>query len=85
MDDIWSSYLVQTIFKENLVYAPASVYQDRNKQDLITNLEREVIGYRHTLDFIRSGCKLESEYIPKDTSIFYNLYKDCALKDIDFL
>lgn len=85
MDDIWSSYLVQTIFKENLVYAPASVYQDRNKQDLITNLEREVIGYRHTLDFVRGGCNLESEYIPKDTSIFYNLFKDCALKDIDFL
>jgi hypothetical protein len=85
MDDIWSSYLVQTIFNEHLVYSPASVYQDRNKQDLITNLEKEVIGYRNTFNFIRSGCDLNQEYVPKDTSLFYSLYRSCVARDMDFL
>lgn len=84
MDDIWSSYIVQTIFKDNLIYAPATVYQDRNKQDLITNLEKEIIGYRNTLDFVRGGCNLSESYISKETHIFYEMYKSCALKKIDF-
>ncbi len=31
------------------------MYQDRNVQDLITNLENEILGYRQTLEFIESG------------------------------
>lgn len=74
MDDIWSSYYVQTIFTDNLVYCPASVYQDRNVQDLIINLEREVIGYRHTRDFINGKCRLDQPFITQPTRDFYNLY-----------
>jgi len=78
MDDIWPSYYVQTIFKNNLVYAPASVYQDRNKQDLITNLEKEIIGYRHTMDFISNGCKYrECKFIPPQTQTFLTAYTNC--------
>jgi hypothetical protein len=83
MDDIWSSYIVQQIFKENLIYAPASVYQDRNKQDLITNLEKEVIGYRHTYDFIKSKCDTSLDFFPKEALYFYNVYKSCAFKTVD--
>ena len=55
-----------------------SLGQDRtasliNKmQDLITNLEKEIIGYRNTLDFI------EGDYeIPKDAQKAYEEYRKC--------
>ncbi len=54
MDDIWPSYIVQKFFSNNLIYCPASVYQDRNKQDLITNLENEIYGYRNTSKFLKN-------------------------------
>lgn len=60
MDDIWGSYLVQKQFPNSVVYHGASVYQDRNVQDLVTNLEKEIIGYRHTLDFIEGRYQLPS-------------------------
>jgi hypothetical protein len=40
MDDIWGSYILQHYYPNSVIYAPASVYQDRNVQDLITNLEK---------------------------------------------
>jgi hypothetical protein len=86
MDDIWSSYLVQMLFKDNLVYAPATVYQDRNIQDLITNLEKEVIGYRNTLKFIRANCDVNSllnggesnnsiDFFPQEAREFLRAYR----------
>jgi len=77
MDDIWSSYYIQTIFKNNLIYAPASVYQDRNVQDLITNLEKEIIGYRNTLKFILSNCDYSCDFIPDTTRTFFATYRAC--------
>jgi hypothetical protein len=77
MDDIWAGYYLQTLFSENLVYAPASVYQERNLQDLITNLEKEVIGYRNTLRFIKNKCDLKSDFIPEETRTFLRKYKEC--------
>lgn len=77
MDDIWAGYYLQTIFNENLIYAPASVYQDRNPQDLIKNLENEIIGYRHTLDFIKEGCLPDLPFIPEGTRLFIKAYQEC--------
>lgn len=74
MDDIWASYYVQTIFNQNLIYSPATVYQDRNKQDLITNLEKEVIGYRHTLDFVKQNCNYDCSFVPEQTRDFLKIY-----------
>ena len=54
MDDIWGGYVLQHYFPKSVVYNKASVYQDRNVQDLVTNLEKEIIGYRYTTDLIRS-------------------------------
>lgn len=48
MDDIWPSYIVQRMFRDVLIYGPATVYQKRNEQDLTKNLENEVFGYRNT-------------------------------------
>jgi hypothetical protein len=59
MDDIWGAYIVQHYFPNSVVYNKASVYQARNPQDLITNLENEIIGYRGTLNLIND---LENYY-----------------------
>ena len=69
MDDIWGGYLLQQKFNDSLIYNKASVFQDRNEQDLITNLEWEIIGYRNTLDFINGNYKL-----PEKASRAYSAY-----------
>ena len=72
MDDIWGSYLVQHKFgSECIAFCSPTVYQDRNEQDLITNLENELIGYRYTQNIIDG----EYEFIPKEAIDCYELYK----------
>jgi hypothetical protein len=76
MDDIWGGYYTQgMIGSDKLIYNRASVYQDRNVQDLIVNLEKEIIGYRHTLNFTKSSPYVSySEYIPEQTQTFKKVY-----------
>lgn len=74
MDDIWGSYILQHYFPNSVVYNRASVYQDRNVQDLITNLENEIIGYRNTLKLI-NDLENYKNYIPKNSYQFYQLYR----------
>lgn len=74
MDDIWGSYILQHHFPNSVVYNRASVYQDRNVQDLITNLENEIIGYRNTLKLI-NDLENYKNYIPKNSYQFYQLYR----------
>ena len=74
MDDIWGGYLTQRIIgADKLIYNRASVYQDRNVQDLIVNLEKEIIGYRHTLDFTKNPY-ISNDYIPEQTQKFLEIY-----------
>jgi hypothetical protein len=74
MDDIWGGYYTQKMIGDDkLIYNRASVYQDRNVQDLITNLEKEIIGYRHTLDFTKFP-NTTSNYIPAKTKEFLDIY-----------
>ena len=35
------------------MFSPASVFQERNPHDLSKDLEAEMIGYKHTLDFCK--------------------------------
>jgi len=74
MDDIWGSYVLQHYFPNSVIYSPASVYQDRNVQDLITNLEKEIIGYRDTLQLINNLTYLD-KVIPQKTLEYYKIYK----------
>jgi len=60
MDDIWGGYILQYYFPNSVIYSPASVYQDRNVQDLITNLEKEIIGYRNTSQLLGDLLNFES-------------------------
>ena len=73
MDDIWGSYIVQHYFPQSVIYNKPTVYQARNPQDLITNLENEIIGYRGTLDLLND---LENYYnhLPKSAQNFWDVY-----------
>jgi predicted nucleotidyltransferase len=73
MDDIWGSYITQFYFPQSVIYNQATVYQDRNIQDLITNLEKEVIGYRHTFDFSQNP-NINTPYMPEQTKQFLKIY-----------
>lgn len=75
MDDIWGSYILQYYFPNSVVYNKASVYQDRNVQDLITNLEKEIIGYRYTSELIR-GLGAWQDIVPKEALNYWYAYRE---------
>lgn len=74
MDDIWGAYIMQLYFPNSVVYNKASVYQERNVQDLITNLEKEIIGYRNTLKLLKN-LKNYDTFLPEETKKFWNIYR----------
>ncbi len=74
MDDIWGSYILQYFFPNSVIYHRATVYQERNKQDLITNLEKEMLGYRNTINLINDLKNFEL-YLPDQTKIFWHQYR----------
>jgi len=62
MDDIWGCYYLQNkIERGSIIFDKPTVYQDRNEQDLVTNLENEIIGYRNTLDLINNKYEFEDK------------------------
>jgi len=74
MDDIWGGYYVQQMIgQDKLIYNRASVYQDRNIQDLIRNLENEIIGYRNTFDFTQKPST-NTPYLSEQTQQFLKIY-----------
>ena len=74
MDDIWGGYYTQRMIgADKLIYNRASVYQDRNVQDLITNLEKEIIGYRYTKDEM-VGVYVGTNHRPEETQKFLEVY-----------
>jgi hypothetical protein len=74
MDDIWGSYILQKYFPKSVIYNQATVYQDRNIQDLVTNLENEVIGYRNTYKLLND---LENyiSFLPERAKEFWQVYR----------
>ena len=74
MDDIWGSYIVQKEFPGSVIYNKATVYQDRNEQDLVTNLENEVIGYRNSLKLLNDLDNFR-RYFPEKTLEFWNTWR----------
>ena len=74
MDDIWGSYVMQHHFPNSVIFAKASVYQARNPQDLVKNLENEVIGYRNTLQLL-DNLKDYWGLLPDKTVEYFNIYQ----------
>lgn len=75
MDDIWGGYILQSYFPNSVIYDVATVYQDRNVQDLVTNLENEIIGYRNTISFIDTNKISYKGALPKETLDFWICYR----------
>ena len=63
MDDIWGGYYLESL-GFNVVYNKASVFQDRNIQNLTQNLKEEFIGYEKSIDLL-NDLKEDSENIYK--------------------
>jgi hypothetical protein len=74
MDDIWGSYIVQQNFVNNVIYCPATVYQQRNVQDLVKNLENEIVGYRKTIELVNKP-ENTSDLLPEQTKKFIEAYR----------
>jgi len=74
MDDIWGSYVMQHYFPNSVLYTKASVYQARNPQDLIKNLENEIIGYRNTLNLLENLEDYRS-LLPNETVEYFDIYQ----------
>lgn len=74
MDDIWGAYILQYYFPNSVIYGCPTVYQERNVQDLVTNLEKEIIGYRNTNNLL---LELDNflNYLPEQTKLFWGIYR----------
>lgn len=74
MDDIWGAYVMQYHFPYSVLFTKASVYQARNPQDLVKNLENEVIGYRGTLNLLENISDYQN-ILPKESMEYFRIYQ----------
>ena len=77
----WSAELdldqVQDSAMEALKTKKLFRYQFKETTSAVTNLEKEIVGYRNTLNFI------EGRYLMnKDAQVAYDLYKLCLAEDV---
>lgn len=75
-DDIWASYLTQRVMGErgyHIHYGPPFVWQERNRQSLLKNLEAEIFGLKHTLRFCSDLLKINigGESVLDDLHVIY--------------
>ena len=76
MDDIWGGYYLESL-GYNVIYTKATVFQDRNVQNLTKNLTDEYIGYQHTLSLlqdIKTDPQKVFDYLPEKTKDIYKMY-----------
>lgn len=90
MDDIWAGYGLQHKFPDSVCYAKASVFQERNPHDLRKDLEAELIGYRHTGEFIDWLNQLHDgedhdwpDFMPKKAIQAFKVYKEVIYEIVD--
>jgi hypothetical protein len=74
MDDIYGSYILQHYFPNSVAYGIPSVFQDRNTQDPIRNLENEIFGLKNTFKFV-SDLPNFLNYLPRKTREFWFEYR----------
>jgi hypothetical protein len=80
MDDIWGAYALQPVFSNSVVYHRPTVYQERNVQDLVRNLEDEILRYQQSRNFIEAGTGFSS-LLPKQTQKFWSRYRACYAEE----
>jgi hypothetical protein len=74
MDDIWGAYVMQHYHPNSVIFTQASVYQARNPQDLVKNLEKEVIGYRNTLKLLEDLPNYKN-ILPEQSLVYFEIYQ----------
>lgn len=83
MDDIWASYVTQAAFPDSVVYGSASVYQERNDHNLVTDLKNELIGYENNLELVQSLYVDHSDawqqLLPEKALAAYEVFKQVIL------
>jgi len=75
MDDIWAAYVTQFKFPDSVIYAKASVKQERNPHNLVNDLKAEMIGYENNLEFTKTPIGWE-KFLPEKALRAYNIYKE---------
>jgi hypothetical protein len=78
-DDIFGSYLFQRLspfLRPYVMFASATVYQERVPQDLIKNLEQEIFGYRHTNAVALQPLDEIRKILPEKTVKAYKLWNE---------
>jgi hypothetical protein len=83
MDDIWAAYYLQSIYGFCVCFGRASVTQERNPHDFSKDLEAELIGYRHSLDFINdlfTGGEWQ-KHLPEQAITAFKEYQRIMEKD----
>lgn len=81
MDDIWASYLVQDKFPNSVIYAKASVRQDRNPHDLTKDLEAELLGYKHNDVVVRAPEIAIMKLLPPNAVAAFKIYQSLINKE----
>jgi hypothetical protein len=77
MDDIWAAYYLQAK-GARVIWAKASVYQDRNVHDLVRDMKQEYCGYENNLKIVEELVKdpesIQS-YLPGRSIRAFELYR----------
>lgn len=79
MDDIWAAYYVQAKGSK-VVFAKASVYQDRNVHDLVRDMKAEYIGYENNMKLIPDLAEDPQrilKYLPERSVEAFKIYQAC--------
>ena len=77
MDDIWAAYYVQAKGAK-VVFGKASVYQQRNKHNIIEDMRAEYLGYEHNLELVKAVSKNPEDirkFLPKRSQVAFKLYQ----------
>ena len=85
MDDIWPSYYAQ-VLGFHVIYTKATVFQDRNIQNLTKNLVDEFIGYEKTEQFINKIIENKDNFesfLPENALNVWKQYKLDISQSID--
>lgn len=88
MTDIWRSFVVQRICwanDMNILFHNATVWQERNEHNLLTDFKDEQPGYNNNAEIVKrlSNLKLQKglQYIPENLKTCYKVFIEMDLMD----
>ena len=78
MDDIWASYYVEACGYKP-VYAKSTVYQHRNKHDLLVDITNEYMGYKNNmllLEALSENPDNIKHFLPQQSWDAFQIYRE---------